>query len=138
MHTCQSEGVVLASRVLELPPCGPRLASMLTRSEVSLPSPLPHSSCQHPQLVWDGSGLRSNGQISSRVSGSRNEDWYGGSRECGHILSVMLSFSWWRQCWGPPPSSTRCDNNGTAGFGVLQAEKPHFSTWQKAGEGVGM
>ena len=78
------------------------------------------------------------GQIGLRVSGSRDEDWYGGSRECGHILSVMLSFSWWRQCWEPLPSSTRCDNNGTAGFGVLQAEKPHFSTWQKAGEGVRM
>ena len=58
MQTCRSEGVVSASWVLELQTCGPRLASMLNQSEASLPSPSPHSSCQHPQLVWDGSGLR--------------------------------------------------------------------------------
>ena len=40
MQTCQSEGVVSASRVLELQLCGPRSASMLTRSEASMPSPL--------------------------------------------------------------------------------------------------
>lgn len=37
-------------------------------------------------------------------------------------VSVLLVAS---QCWEPLPSGTRCDSNGTAGFGVLQAEQPH-------------
>lgn len=48
-------------------------------------------------------------------------------------VSVLLVAS---QCWEPLPSSPRCDNNGTAGFGVVQAEQPHFFTWWKAGEDV--
>lgn len=134
MQTCQSEGVVSASRVLEARAAAvhPRLASMLQRP----PCRCHHRTLpQHPQLVWDGPGLRS--QISSSISGSRNEDWYGGSRECGHIggdVVVCLVAA----VRGALPSGTRCDSNGTAGFGVLQAEKPHFSTWQKAGEGVRM
>lgn len=48
-------------------------------------------------------------------------------------VSVLLVAS---QCWEPLPSSTRCDNNGTAGFGVLQAEQPHSFTQWKVGEDV--
>lgn len=48
-------------------------------------------------------------------------------------VSILLEAS---QCREPLPSSTRCDDNGTAGFGVLQAEQRHSFRWWKAGEDV--
>lgn len=57
---------------------------MLTRSEASLPRyhrTLP----QHPQLVWDGPRSEEQWPDQFEYFSSRNEDWYGGSRECGHI-----------------------------------------------------
>lgn len=42
------------------------------------------------------------------------------------------------QCWEPLPSRTRCDNRGTAGFGVLQAKQPHSFTWWRVAEDVRM
>lgn len=65
-------------------------------------------------------GLRSDGQVSSSVSGNRNR--------LAMVVAKDADTSWWQPVLEPLPSGTRCDNYGTAGFGVLQAEQPHSFT----------
>lgn len=73
---------------------------------------------------------------SGHVSGNRNKDCKVEAQVQTHVeckVSVFLEPS---QCPEPLPSSTRCGDNGTAGFGVLQAEQRHSFRWWKAGEDV--